>query len=100
MKKEYFKIILICIIAIFLEVIVFNITSYRTLSEEYEEKTYVDPHFLYEDNGRAYLKINDINTEVVTFKLDLKNFEGTTEYKLIIQMKQVQNSLIWLQRVI
>lgn len=82
MKKEYFKIILICIIAIFLEVIVFNITSYRTLSEEYEEKTYVDPHFLYEDNGRAYLKINDINTEVVTFKLDLKNFEGTTEYKL------------------
>lgn len=82
MKKEYSKIILIFIIAIFLEVIVFNITSYRTLLGNYEEKTYVNPEYLYDSDGRVYLKVNNIDTEVVTFKLNLKDFEGTTEYKL------------------
>lgn len=82
MKKEYSKIILIFIIAIFLEVIVFNITSYRTLLGEYKTKTYVNPEFLYSSDGRSYLKINDINEEIVTFNLNLRSFSGITEYKL------------------
>ena len=83
MKKEYFKIILIFIIAIFLEVIIFNITSYRTLLGNYELKTYTQPEFLSSENGRSYLKISDINTEVVTFKLELKSFNGVTEYNIL-----------------
>lgn len=82
MKKEYSKIILIFVITIFLEVIVFNITSYRTLIGNYEKKTYVNPEYLYEFDGKTYLEIKDINTEVVSFKLELKNFEGMTEYKI------------------
>ncbi len=83
MKKEYFKIILIFIIAIFLEVIVFNITSYRTLLGNYEVKTYTEPEILDSDDGRSYLKINDINTEVVTFKLELKRCKSITDYNVL-----------------
>lgn len=83
MKKEYFKIILIFIIAIFLEVIVFNITSYRTLFGNYEVKTYTEPEFLYSSEGISYLKIDNINKEVVTFKLQLKAFKHITEYRLL-----------------
>ena len=82
MKKEYFKIILIFIIAIFLEVIIFNITSYRTLFGNYEELTYVNPEYMYEVDEKVYLRIDNVNTEIVSFKLNLKEFEGVTEYKL------------------
>ena len=44
MKKEYLKIILIFILAVLLEVIVFNITSYSTLLGNYEIKTYTEEH--------------------------------------------------------
>ena len=84
MKKEYSKIILIFIVAIFLEVIVFNITSYRTLLGKYETKTYVNPEFLYsnEDDGYSYLKIDNIDSEVVTLKVDFKESREHTNYKV------------------
>ncbi len=80
MKK--IKYLYIVIIAIFLEVIVFNITSYRTLFGKYEVKTFVNPEVVnYEDN-KVYLKISDINEKVVTLKLQLKNITDVTEYKV------------------
>lgn len=82
MKKEYFKIILIFIIAIFLEVIVFNITSYRALFGKHEEKKYENPQFLYSSDGRSYLKIDNINDEIVTLKLQLRAFDGISEYTI------------------
>lgn len=82
MKKEYSKIILIFVIAIFLEVIVFNITSFRTLLGNFEVKTYESPEYMYEDDGKVYLKIKDVNEEVVTFKLELKDIEDITEYRI------------------
>lgn len=84
MKKEYSKFILILIISLFLEVIVFNITSYRTLFEKYEKRTYNGLEFLYysEDNEKAFVKVNNINTKVGTIKLILKNETELTEYKI------------------
>ena len=38
MKREYYKFLKLFIIAVFLEVIVFNITSYRILFGNYNEK--------------------------------------------------------------
>lgn len=85
MKKEYFKIILIFIIAIFLEVIVFNITSYRTLLGNYEIKTYTeeDTELIKSPEGKRYLKISDIDTEVGTFKVELKRYKTITEYRVL-----------------
>ena len=85
MKKEYLKIILIFIIAMFLEVIVFNITSYRTLLGNYEIKTYTEAEteVLPSPEGKRYLKINDINTEVVSFKLELKKYKTISEYRIL-----------------
>lgn len=85
MKKEYFKILLIFIIALFLEVIVFNITSYRTLLGNYEVKTYTQPETepINSPEGLRYLKIDNINTEVVTFNIELKNYRELTEYRVL-----------------
>ena len=82
MKKEYFRILLIFIIALFLEVIVFNITSYRTLIGHYDIKTYTETEFLNSDNGRSYLKINNINTEVATLKLEFKKYKTISDYRI------------------
>ena len=96
MKKEYFKIILIFIMAIFLEVIVFNITSYRTLLGDYEVKTYTDVELSSTEDGISYLKLNDINTEVVTLKLDLKMFYGTAEYR-VLYSDETSSDFFWLE---
>ena len=84
MKKDYKKIFLIFVVAIFLEVIVFNITSYRTLLGNYEIKTYTESEISKNDDGsRSYITINGINTEVATFKLELKTSNHTSEYRLL-----------------
>lgn len=80
--KKYSKILIILIIALFLEVIVFNITSYRLLFEKYEEKTFVNPEFVNYRNEKAILKIKNLNQKVGTLKLELKNFDETTEYQV------------------
>ncbi len=75
------KLLLILIISIFLEVIVFNITSYRTLFGKYEVKTYDKPKFLYYIDNNVCLEINNINLKVATLKLELKGID-VTEYKI------------------
>lgn len=82
MKKEYSKIILIFILAIFLEVIVFNITSYRTLLGKYETKVYEEPTFLYTDENWTYLEIENINEKAVTLKIDYKDIIDCSEYSV------------------
>ena len=47
MKREYYKFLKLFIIAVFLEVIVFNITSYRILFGNYNEKTFSEFEFLH-----------------------------------------------------
>ena len=85
MKKEYFKFILIFVIAIFLEVIVFNITSYRTLLGNYETKSYTEDEMelIESPEGLSYLKVDNIDSEIVTFKLELKKYNDVTEYRLL-----------------
>ena len=84
MKKEYSKIILIFILAIFLEVIVFNITSYRTLLGKFETKVYENPEFLYnnEDDNCSYLKIDDIDCEVATLRVNFKESRTSANYSV------------------
>ena len=74
------KLLLILVIAIFLEIIVFNITSYRTFFGKYEVKSYDNPKFLYSENNKAYVEIENINMKVATLKLELKNIEDPAEY--------------------
>ena len=82
MKKEYSKFIIILILALFLEVIVFNITSYRILFGNYEKESYKELEYLYTENEKAYLKIANINKKVGTVKIELKNIESPTEYQI------------------
>lgn len=82
--KKYTKYLIILIIALFLEVIVFNITSYRILFGNYEKKNYNELEFQYysEDNTKAFVKVNNINTEVGTIKLIFKNENEVRKYKI------------------
>lgn len=81
MKKT--KILGIIIIALFLEIILFNITSYRTMFGNYEVKTYVNPEASYEDDDeKVRLHISNIDTEVATFKIELKDIDEPTKYKI------------------
>ena len=82
MKKEYSKFIIILILALFLEVIVFTITSYSILFGNYEKESYKELEYLYTENEKAYLKIANINKKVGTVKIELKNIESPTEYQI------------------
>lgn len=80
MKKTHILIILI--IALFLEVMVFNITSYRILFGNFEKKTYTEFEFLEYENRNAKIQISDINTKVGTFKIKLQDIENAVEYRV------------------
>ena len=77
------KLILILIITLFLEIVVFNITSYRTWFSGTEKVVIDKPEYLYTENGTAFYKIDDINKEVVTFKVDLKPTDELSEYRIL-----------------
>ena len=62
MKKHLSKILINLIITLFLEVIVFNITSYRVLLGNFEKRTYTEFELEQYDDSRAILKIDNINT--------------------------------------
>ena len=82
MEKKHLKILIILIIiGLALEVIVFNITSYRILFGNYEKKVFTDFEFLKIEDGNTYLKISNINQKVGTIKLELKDIEEPVEYK-------------------
>ncbi len=84
MKKEYSRFLIIFIVALFLEVIVFNITSYRILFGNYIKVDYTDFEFLYynENKTKAYVKIDNINEKMGTIKVEFKDLEDVTEYQI------------------
>lgn len=81
MKREYYKFLKLFIIAVFLEVIVFNITSYRILFGNYNEKTFSEFEFLQFEDEKASIRINNINEKVGTIKLELRDVEYA-EYRV------------------
>ena len=84
MKKIYSNILIIFIISLFLEVIVFNITSYRLLFGNYEKRTYngLKIENYSDDNQKVFFRIDNINTKVGTIKLLIENAEEEFEYKI------------------
>ena len=89
MKKNLSKIIMILICAVLLEVIVFNITSYRTLWENYEEVTFSKEELKNnisqtEDENFIYVDISDINKQIATIKVDFDEFEDFNDYEVYI----------------
>lgn len=80
MKKD--KLILIFLVAILLEVIVFNITSYYTLFGKNQIKEYKKSDYVDYDEEYAIMKISDINCKVRSLKLNLKPIgkNKTAEY--------------------
>lgn len=82
MKKEYSKIIFIILLTIFLEVIVFNITSYRTLLGKYEIEKYTEPKFLYTEDDWAYFEIENINKKLASIRIDYKDSVDNTAYRI------------------
>ena len=98
MKKEIIKYFKIFLIIIFLEVILFNITSFRTFFGNYEIKEFYEKDFEIvtseeiqfggrqankaekENTGIAKIKIDNIGFEVATIKLELYPINGSFEY--------------------
>lgn len=78
------KYVIILIVSLFLEIFLFNISSFRTLIGNYEVKVCDEPEFLYysDDGDKAYLKFDNINTKTVTVKLEISGPEMVTEYNV------------------
>lgn len=81
MKKEYYEFLKFFIIALFLEVIVFNITSYRILFGKFNEKKFSNFEFSHYDDDIAFIEINNINEKVGTVKLEF-NDTDYAEYRV------------------
>lgn len=84
MKENYSKFLKILIVALFLEVIVFNITSYRAFFGKFEKKSYESQEITYysEDDNKVFLELENINLKTATIKLELKDIEDVSEYKV------------------
>lgn len=82
MNKHFSKILTKLIIALFLEVIVFNITSYRTLLGNYEKREFTNFENVKYDDDKVILKIDNLNINVATVKVDLKKCYNPLEYKV------------------
>jgi hypothetical protein len=80
MKKN--QILLIVIIALILEMIVFNITSYYTLLGKKNIKTYDNPELIQYDGDFAVLKLDDINCKTYSVKLNLKPIDNTEAVRI------------------
>lgn len=84
MNKNFSKFLIILIIALALEVIVFNITSYRIFLGNFECKSYDINNIEYykKENEKVFLELNNINTKVGTVKLELRDMDEVTEYQV------------------
>ena len=83
MKKHFSKLLINLIIALFLEVIVFNITSYRVLLGNFEKKEFTNLEFVQYDDEKVILKIDNLDIEVGTVKLNFdKNLTEVSEYRI------------------
>lgn len=83
MKKNYSKILINLIIALFLEVIVFNITSYRVLLGNFEKKEFTQFEFVQYQGSKAILKLDNIDKEIATVKVNFNKYvDDTREYRI------------------
>ncbi len=83
MKRNCSKILINLIIALFLEVIVFNITSYRVLLGNFEKREFNQFESIKYQGSKVILKIDKINTELVTVKVNFnKNVDNAREYRI------------------
>ena len=84
MRENYSKFLKILIVALFLEVIVFNITSYRTFFGKFVKKSYESKELTYysEDDDKVFLELENINSKTATIKLELKDIEDVVDYKV------------------
>lgn len=83
MKKNYSKILINLIIVLFLEVIVFNITSYRILLGNFEKKEFTQFEFIQYQGSKAILRINNIDKEVATIRVNFsQTIDDVREYKI------------------
>lgn len=81
MKKNSKSLLIILIVAILLEVFVFNITSFRLLFGNYERQEY--NLYLNEiKDDKAYLEAKDINKKVGTIKVIFAEDTETLDYRL------------------
>ena len=81
MKKNSKSLLIILIVAILLEVFVFNITSFRLLFGNYERQEY--NLYLNEiKDDKAYLEAKDINKKVGTIKVIFSEDTETLDYRL------------------
>lgn len=83
MRRYYSKFLINLIIAVFLEVIVFNITSYRVLLGNFEKKEFNQFEFVQCEGSKVILKIDNINREIATIKVNFSDsLEEVTEYRV------------------
>ena len=78
--KKYSKLIKILIIALLIEIFIFNITSFRLLFGNYETKEWKEFDVMWhdEDNSTTWIELKDINTKVGTIKVDYSDdIEGS-----------------------
>ena len=81
MKINFKKVLIILIMAILVEVFVFNITSFRLLFGNYERKE-VDISLLEKDDGYAYMEATGIDTEVGTVKVVFSDDACSMDYRI------------------
>lgn len=83
MKRNYSNLLMNLIIALFLEVIVFNITSYRALLGNFEKREYTEFEFVQYQGSKAILKIDNINLDIATVKVNFSEYvDDLREYKI------------------
>lgn len=83
MKRNYSKFLINLIIALFLEVIVFNITSYRVLLGNFEKREFNQFEFVQYEGSKAILKVDNINLDIATVKVNFNDeVEDIREYKI------------------
>ena len=68
-KKKIFKnLLIILLISICIEVVFFNITSYRVFWGKYEKQNISNYNIFSRENGYIYLEFKDINKKVRNIK--------------------------------
>ena len=82
MREQIIKYVKICLIVLVLEVILFNITSFRTFFGNYTVKEFTKEDFeiISAEDGIAKVKIDNIHSPIATINLQLENIGSIFEY--------------------
>lgn len=83
LTKILVQLFIILLIVLILEITLFNINSYRVLSDSLK-KEYTQDDFEYVEtlDGSTYIEIENIDTEIKTVKLELDTFESV-DYEVL-----------------